>query len=274
MFRIHLLFAHREQQFCTSPHVYQYRTMPEHDRVSVQATATTFAIVEALRDRNDAGVTELATELERSKSAIHNHLSTLETLGYVASTDGRYALTHRFLRLGLATRERNSVYRAAKEDLRTLAQTTGDCVNLVVPEDDAGVYIHRVGGDDHPIPEGGRVALHASAAGKAILAYRDHDTVDAFIDRHGLPALTERTVTDPGVLRSQLRSIRDRRVAFDRGEQTPDWQCVASPIVVEDTPVAAISVSGPIDRMHGKRLEEDVTGLVVSTAKAIELELL
>ncbi|MFC7233137.1 IclR family transcriptional regulator C-terminal domain-containing protein [Saliphagus sp. GCM10025308] len=86
--------------------------------------------------------------------------------------------------------------------------------------------------------------------------------------------LTERTVTDPATLRSQLRSIRDRRVAFDRGEQTPDWQCVASAIVVEGDPVAAISVSGPIERMRGKRLEEDVTGLVVSTAKAIELELL
>ena len=248
--------------------------MGEHSRVSVQATATTFEIVEALKDRDRAGVTELATELELSKSAVHNHLSTLSALGYVASENGSYYLTHRFLRVGLATRERNPVYLASKADLRTLAQTTGESVNLVVPEDDHGVYLHRVGGGDHPIPEGGRIALHASAAGKAILAYRDHEAVDEFIDSHGLPELTERTVTHPATLRSQLRSIRDRRVAFDRGEQTPDWQCVASPIVVEGDPVAAISVSGPIDRMHGKRLEEDVTGLVVSTAKAIELELL
>ncbi|MFC7240741.1 IclR family transcriptional regulator [Saliphagus sp. GCM10025317] len=248
--------------------------MGEHNGVSVQATATTFAIVEALRDRDQAGVTELASELELSKSAVHNHLSTLSTLGYVASENGRYSLTHRFLRLGLTTRERNPVYRAARSDLRTLAQTTGESVNLVVPEDDHGVYLYRVGDGEHPIPEGGRVALHASAAGKAILAYRDHEAVDAFVEGHGLPQLTERTVTDPATLRSQLRSIRDRRVAFDRGEQTPDWQCVASAIVVEGDPVAAISVSGPIERMRGKRLEEDVTGLVVSTAKAIELELL
>ncbi|MFP8889446.1 IclR family transcriptional regulator [Natrialbaceae archaeon A-CW2] len=242
--------------------------------VSVQATATSFAIVEALRTREQAGVTELATELGRSKSAVHNHLSTLETLGYVTSTDGKYRLTHRFLRLGLATRERNPIYVAAKAKLRTLARTTGESVNLVVPEDDHGVYLYRVGNGDHPIEEGGSVALHASAAGKAILAYRGHDAVDDFIDRHGLPALTERTVTDPATLRSQLRSIRDRRVAFDRGEQTEGWQCVASAIVIEDEPVAAISVSGPADRMQGKRLEEDTTGLVVSTAKAIELEVL
>ncbi|MFC4543210.1 IclR family transcriptional regulator [Halosolutus amylolyticus] len=248
--------------------------MGDQDGVSVQATATTVAIIEELRDRDRAGVTELATALDLSKSAVHNHLSTLVSLGYVRRADGAYGLTHQFLRLGLGIRERSAVYRAAKSDLRTLAQTTGETVNLVVPEADHGVYLYRVGDGDHPIPEGGQVALHASAAGKSILAFRDHEAVDAFVDDHGLPALTERTVTDPATLRSQLRSIRDQRVAFDRGEQTPDWQCVASPIVVDGDPIGAISVSGPADRMQGKRLEEDATGLVVSTAKAIELELL
>lgn len=248
--------------------------MGDEDGVSVQATATTFAVIEALRDRHRGGVTELASELDLSKSAVHNHLSTLVALGYVRRTSGSYQLTHEFLRLGLTTRERNPIYDAAKSDLRTLAETTGEIVNLVVPEADHGVYLYRVGDGEHPIPEGGQVSLHASAAGKSILAFRDYDAVDAYVDTHGLPSLTERTVTDPATLRSQLRSIRDQRVSFDRGEQTPDWQCVASPIVVEDEPVAAISVSGPAERMRGKRLEEDVTGLVVSTAKAIELELL
>ena len=248
--------------------------MGEQERVSVQATATSFAIVEVLSNRETAGVTELATELDISKSAVHNHLSTLSALGYVRSDSGVYRLTHKFLRLGLGIRERNPIYQAAKADLRTLAQTTGDIVNLVHPENDHGVYLYRVGAGDHPIPEGGTVSLHASAAGKSILAYRTHEEIDAYVDEYGLPALTERTVTDPKTLREQLRSIRDRRVAFDRGEQCPDWQCVASPIVIDDEPIAAISVSGPADRMQGKRLEEDTTGLVVSTAKAIELSVL
>lgn len=248
--------------------------MGDNDRISVQATATTFAIIELLRDREEAGVTELATELDVSKSAVHNHLSTLSSLGYVRGNDGAYRLTHRFLRLGLTMRERNPVYRAAEPELRTLAQTAGETVNLVVPEDDHGVYLNRVGGGNHPVTEGGRVSLHASAAGKAILAFRSHDAVDDYVETTGLPAITERTVTDPATLRGQLRSIRDQRIAFDRGEQHPEWQCVASPIVVDDEPVGAISVSGPAGRMQGKRLEEDSTGLVLSTAKAIELELL
>lgn len=248
--------------------------MGDDDGISVQATATTFAIIEGLRDRNHAGVTELAAELDVSKSAVHNHLSTLVTLGYVRRDDGVYRLTHRFLQFGLRMRERNPVFRAAEPEIRSLAQTTGETVNLVVPEGDHGVYLHRVGVDDHPVPEGGHVSLHASAAGKAILAFRSREDVDEYVATTGLPPVTERTVTDPATLRDQLRSIRDQRVAFDRGEQAPDWQCVASPIVVDDEPVGAISVSGPAGRMQGKRLEEDSTGLVLSTAKAIELELL
>ena len=248
--------------------------MGSSDSVPVQATATSMAIVEALSTRETAGVTELAEELGISKSAVHIHLSTLSDLGYVAGTGGAYRLTHRFLQLGLATRERNPVFRFGRAELRNLARSTGEIVNLVVPEGYNGVYLYRIGEGEHPIPEGGTAELHASAAGKAILAFRSHDAVDEYVEETSLPARTDRTITDPSALRAELRSISDRRIAFDRGEQTPDWQCVASPIVVGGQPVGAISVSGPADRMQGKRLEEDTTGLVVSTAKSIELSLL
>jgi len=122
---------------------------------------------------------------------------------------------------------------------------------------------------------GGSVRLHAAAAGKAILAYRSEDAVDEYVTRHGLDQKTNRTVTDPATLRSELRSIRDRNIAFDRGELDENWQCVASlSIVVGGDSVGAVSVSGPSDEMQGKRLEEDTAGLVSSAAKTIELELL
>lgn len=249
--------------------------MGSQENISVQATATTFEVIEALRDRDRAGVTELANNIGISKSAIHSHLSTLSALGYVQQTDGAYELTHRFLRLGLSIRERNPVYLAAKDEVENLARTTRECVNLVVPEADHGFYLYRVGGrDDHPIPEGGQLALHASAAGKCILAFRDNEAIDTFVAQSGLPTLTDRTITDPAELRNQLRSIRDQRVAFDRGEHTPSWNCVASPIVVNGRPVGAISMSGPAKRMEGKRLEEDCTGLVSSSSRAVELDLL
>ncbi|QAU12805.1 IclR family transcriptional regulator [Halorubrum sp. BOL3-1] len=248
--------------------------MGNTDTIAVQATATSLRIVEELYDRDGSGVTELADALDVSKSAVHNHLSTLCTLGYVKNTGGTYDLTHRFLRIGFGTRERNPVYHAAQSEVRMLARNTGAVANLVVPEDAEAVYLHRIGARDHPVPVGDGVRLHAAAAGKAILAFRPRERVDEYVSRHGLDRKTERTVTDPATLRSELRSIRDRNIAFDRGEIDENWQCVASPIVVDGDPVGAVSVSGPSDEMQGKRLEEDTAGLVSSAAKTIELELL
>ncbi|OYR42199.1 transcriptional regulator, IclR family protein [Halorubrum sp. Ib24] len=248
--------------------------MGDPDTISVQATATSLQIVEELYERNGAGVTELADAMDVSKSAVHNHLSTLCTLGYVKNIEGTYELTHRFLRIGFGTRERNTVYQAAQSEIRKLAQNTNAVANLVVPEEADAIYLHRIGNDDHPIAVGGSVRLHGAAAGKAILAFRSADAVDEYVNRYGLDRKTDRTVTDPATLRSELRSIRDRKIAFDRGELDANWQCVASPIVVNGDPVGAVTVSGPSDEMQGKRLEEDTAGLVSSAAKTIELELL
>jgi len=110
-----------------------------------------------------------------------------------------------------------------------LARNTSAVANLVVPEEANAVYLHRIGARNHPIPVGGSVRLHAAAAGKAILAYRSEDAVDEYVTRHGLDQKTNRTVTDLATLRSELRSIRDRNIAFDRGELDENWQCVASP---------------------------------------------
>ena len=248
--------------------------MGNTDTITVQATATSLRIVEELYERDGGGVTELAGTLDVSKSAVHNHLSTLCALGYVKNSGGTYELTHRFLRIGFGTRERNPVYQAAQSEIRMLARNTSAVANLVVPEGANAVYLHRIGARNHPIPVGGSVRLHTAAAGKAILAYRSEDAVDEYVTRHGLDQKTNRTVTDPATLRSELRSIRDRNIAFDRGELDENWQCVPSPIVVGDDPVGAVSVSGPSGEMQGKRLEEDTAGLVSSAAKTIELELL
>jgi DNA-binding MarR family transcriptional regulator len=57
----------------------------------VQATTTAFRIIEALRLRDGAGVSELAAALEMPTSTVHDHLRTLEAAEYLTSEDGVYA---------------------------------------------------------------------------------------------------------------------------------------------------------------------------------------
>lgn len=243
----------------------------------VGSVQTTFRIVEALDEAGEAGVTDVAEETGVSKGSVHKHLTTLRSLGYVVKNGTDYQLSLRFLGIGNRRRARDTPFRAAKSAADNLADTTGGAVNLMVPEHGYGVYAYRAGGASSvsgylPVV-GERVYLHATAGGKAILSQFDRDDVAEIVADHGLPQLTEKTIDTEQELRRELRSVRDRGLAFERGEHLPSVQCVAAPITSEDEPVGAISVSGSIDQMSGKKLEEDFAGLVISTANEIELDI-
>ncbi|WP_129114712.1 IclR family transcriptional regulator [Halegenticoccus tardaugens] len=242
----------------------------------VRTTTTSVRIVEALQDLDGAGVTELATHLDISKSAVYKHLATLHRLGYVRRRGDTYLVGLKFLHLGLYARDRLPVFTVGSDAVERLADATGHTTSLMVKNAGYGVYVRRLPGhDEDPIREGDQVPLHATAAGKAILAFLDEADREAVLDRIGLSARTEKTITSRARLEKELRSIRDQRLSFDREEYAEGYQCVASPVVGSDGyAVGAVSVSGPMNRMTGKTLEEDVTGLVVSTAKSIENGLL
>lgn len=240
----------------------------------VGAAATAIRVIEALADGGEMGVTELAAELDLSKSAVYKHLATLERLEYVIGEEGKYRLGLGFLSVGLAARDRLALYRTGATAVDDLARTTGEITNLMILEHGRGAYAYQAAaGRETPewLRAGSRVPLHATAGGKAILANLPDDHVETVFDRRGLPALTEKTQTDRESLRRELGSIRDRGLAFDRGEHRPDWRCVAAPILAEGRSIGAISVSGPTHRMSGKTLEEDIAGLIVSASNAIEV---
>lgn len=244
----------------------------------VEATATTFRVIAALDETGEAGVTELADRLGLSKSAVHNHLATLERLDYAVNEDGRYRLSLRFLDHGTSVRDALPVVEAGREQVDSLASQSGSTAFLVVPEGDVAVYAYVVAGGrtDDPtegLRAGTRVPLHACAPGKAILSTRTAEDVKAYVDAGALSGLTDRTITDPATLRSELRSVKDRGIAFDRGEALAGINSVAAPVTVGDQAVAAMGVSGAASGLSGKRLQEDLPGLVLNHVTTLELAL-
>lgn len=210
-----------------------------------------------------------------SKSATYKHVQTLTRLGYLVRRDDEYHLSLRFLVLGRQARERLPLD-IAESVVSSLAETAGHVTNFIARENDHGVYAFRVepeGGADTAQSTGESAPLHATAGGKAILAHLDGEDRRGIVESTDLPKYTKKTIADPEELEAELQSIRDRRVAFDREEFTEGFQCVASPVLDSDgSPVGAVSVTGNIQHMSGKRLEEDVVGLVISAAKNIETE--
>ncbi|MBV0902675.1 IclR family transcriptional regulator [Haloarcula salina] len=248
----------------------------DDDEVLVKGTATAFEVLEALGESGEATLTEIAERASVSKPGAYKHLTTLDRLGYVVKRDTTYTLGPRFLRLGSWSRNEMQLFRAAKPKIDELSDTTPGLTSLLVEDHGQGVYVYRAGDDQYLYerPEGETVPLHASAAGKAVLAALDESEFERAIDRHGLTSVTPNTVTDESALRTELQDIREGGVASDRGECLEDWHGVAYPITRgTDGPVGAVSVSGPVDELTGWTLDEEISGHIVSTVESIEVEL-
>lgn len=270
------MFPIREQQLSIRGLIVPLSTMTSSDHLPVKATTTSFRILEEVRDRDGAGVTELAQELDLAKSAVYKHLMTLTELDYLVKENTTYYLSLTFQGFGTHARERYPIH-IAEPAIDNLAGTTGNIANFLVYENKSSIYAYQARAPtvekQPPIPEYSKAPLHATAGGKAILAYLPVEERERVIEEVGLPAFTEKTITNLNELEDELQSVRDRRIAFEREEFTEGYQCVGSPVVDSNTrAVGAVSVLGSVDEMTGKRLEEDTTGLVVSTAKSIENE--
>lgn len=247
------------------------------DRILVEGTKTAFEILEVLDELKEASLTEVTDHVSLSRPGVYKHLTTLDELGYVVKDDGIYSLSPRFLRFGNTWLNSTPLYRVAKPKIDELSDTTPGLASLLVKDHDQGVYAYRTGKDEYLLerPAGEVVPLHASAAGKALLAFRDDSSVESILNGDTLPRVTANTTVDPATLRSELKDIREGGIASDSGECVEDWHSVAYPIMHDgDAPVGAVSVSGPTDEIPVWTLQEEIAGQIVSTAKSIEVELL
>lgn len=250
--------------------------MSEH-AAPVKAAKTTFRIIDTLRELEGAGVSELADRLDMPTSTIHDHLQTLEHEEYLVNENGHYYVGTRFLELGEQARNRKKVYTVSRPQVDELAIETGEHANLLIEEHGRGVFLYKARGADAvqlDTHAGMRVPLQTTALGKAILAHRPTDEVDAILDRHGLPRVTENTITDRETLFEELSEIRERGVAFDDEERIQGMRCVAAPVTDSDgRSIAALSVSGPKSRMLGETFNEEVPNRILRSANVVEVNL-
>jgi len=247
------------------------------EQVPVKAAKTSFEIINKIRELEGAGVSELASELDKPTSTIHDHLRTLEHEEYLVKSEGDYYVGTRFLGIGEQARSRQKVYTIARQEVDELANETGEHTNLMIEEHGRGVFLYKSRGPDAvqlDTHAGMRVPLQTTAMGKSILAFRSREEVDAIIDRHGLPQITEKTITDREELYDELDEIEERGYAYDDEERVKGMRCVAAPITDDEgRAIAAMSVSGPKSRLRGKQFREEVPDLILSSANVIEVNL-
>jgi IclR family KDG regulon transcriptional repressor len=115
------------------------------------------------------------------------------------------------------------------------------------------------------------VPCHCTAAGKALLAWRE-SWRDAVLEQP-LAAFTERTYTGPEALRRELARTVGRGYAIEDREYEPGTRGIAAPVFSDtDEPVAALAVVAPVERLQADRYSE-LGPAVVAAAEVLSAEL-
>jgi DNA-binding IclR family transcriptional regulator len=144
--------------------------------------------------------------------------------------------------------------------MEKLVKTYGETMHLAVLDRTDVLYVDKVVGSQVVTitgsRPGARLAAHAPAVGKVLLAYTFDDETLLKLLKAPLRAFTSDTITDPKVLLRELVEVRIRGIATELGEVVPEVCCVASPITDESgRVVAAMSFTVPATRFRARQLE-------------------
>ena len=232
------------------------------ERRSVQSVDRALDLLEALSGADgEVPISSLAAGTGLHVSTAHRLLGTLLRRGYVRQNPdtSRYYAGPKIAMLAGARSRFGELRLRARSVLHTLAESSRETANLCVLDDTAAVYLETVPGPQIVrlfTTVGNRVPLHATGAGKALLAWLSVPRREAILERIELRAHTAHTIADAKGLRKALEEIRERGYAVDDEEFDEGVRCVAVPVGPLGAPIAAISVSGPASRLDRPRLGE------------------
>jgi DNA-binding IclR family transcriptional regulator len=235
-------------------------------------------VLEALaQSRHALSASEVAGIIGVERSTAYRMLMTLMEAGYVVRDQHQraYRLGYKVLTLSRAMLSGNERTELVAACLREISARTGESAHYSVLERDCTVLVQRSTGTqlvtiDFQI--GDRGPLHSTSIGKVLLAYQDPATVEAAIGR-GLPRSARNTITDPALLRAELRKVRAQGYAYDDMEFADDMRCVAVPVIEKDGQVTSgISLSGPASRYSRQKLRE-LRDCAMEAARELSLNL-
>ncbi len=235
------------------------------------------AVLQFFKTAREASVAELAAALKLSRSTAYRIAERLRELGFleVASATGRWRLGREAVQIGVAAVQSTEIMQVAPERLQRLLDRARESVNLAVFDTDSMLLLYREQGPQSVTISarlGSRRPMHASALGKAYLAAMQESERKVLIGRLVLRRHTPTTIATAAALEREAGEIRKRGYSVDRGEFEPTLACCAAAVFDHrGMPVAAISASGPAERVVPQI--DEIGRLVAATAAEISQRL-
>lgn len=250
-----------------------------NDSKQIQSIARAVSILDHLAGNgNEDSLSNISRTIGLSKSTTYSIIATLEQLGLIQQdqVSARYSLGMKLFELGQVVHSSMDLRKIAVPLLQDLVAKYGETAHLGVLSQGEVVYIDKVN-SPHSIgissQIGGRNPAHCTGVGKMLISALTAAEVEKIIAEKGLKKFTEKTITNSDGLQQHLHKIREQGYAVDDEEIESGLRCVAAPVRNHRREVvAAISLSGPTQRMDTEKLAQIVSG-VVATANIISAQL-
>lgn len=209
-------------------------------------TSKLFAILDAFTDGELLSASTVVRRTGLPMSTVHRLIGELVGWGGLERRAGpKYAIGMKLWRIGTLSPGHRDLREIALPFMHDLAVGTRENVHLAVIDGDDALFIEKLSSHDSlPVRSyvGARMPLHATGAGKALLAFSSPAYQRRFLAER-LTRLTQNTVTAPGLLAQSLTTIRRTGIAVAYEEMCLGSVSVAAPITdAEGNAIAALSV--------------------------------
>jgi IclR family KDG regulon transcriptional repressor len=238
---------------------------------SVAAVLKVFAILQALSERHETGISDLSMRLGMPKATVYRFLQSMKGLGYVRqeSDSERYGLTMKAFELGAKALQYPDLVDLAKHHMQMLADKTGETVHLGTLIDSEIIYVHKID-SRHTLgmysKVGRRAPLHCTAIGKVLLAWEHPDRRDRILVGAEFKRFREKTITEPKAFLAELDRVKAQGFGEDREEFDDHIRCLGIPIFDRlGQPIAGMSVSFPTFRFDEAKAPEVVQMLTAAS---------
>ncbi|TQC42788.1 IclR family transcriptional regulator [Rhodococcus sp. WS4] len=252
--------------------------MPERDRDYIQSIERGFAVLLAFdAQRPNPTLTDLATETGLTRSTVHRILLTLQKLGYVAKSGGRWSLAPRVLGIGQHYSQSHPLIEAAMPRLLEVTDKTQESASLGVVDGADVVYAARV--PAHRIMSinvsvGTRVPAYATAIGRALLAWAPAEIVERVVADSTFQKLGPETISTVAELEQELTTVREQWYALTAEELEKGLISLAAPVRdAGSTVVGVIACSTSSARNTPARFREQAVPCILAAAAALSADI-
>lgn len=253
---------------------------PQKSGRTIQSVDRALTLLElAAGEVDGTTLSELSERTGLNASTCHHLVMTLVARGYlthISRTRG-YALGPKVRELLEAMEQESDPSVLLRDDLRRLGQRLGLGVQLAVLSETSLLTKVSFPGPALALKEPSEVekmtALHATATGKAILAWIPDTELVRIISANGLKSYTANTITTLSGLVEELRTVRRFKYAIDDEELREGVVCIGAAIREGGgAVVASISVTLPAEEASDER-RSDLTRQMIEAANTFSNKL-